>query len=170
MATKVENIDFFKEILDVVPDPVFVKDRNHMFVFVNKAYSDFFGNPAEKVVGKKDQDLYLEREVVVFLENDDEVFKTGKVNTNEENYTDKNKKTHTIVTRKARYTDRNGAMFVVGTVRDITYEKEEEKILAARTEELERMNRLMVDRENKMLELKNELASLKQKYGAQSTK
>ncbi|MCL4406210.1 MAG: PAS domain-containing protein [Patescibacteria group bacterium] len=163
MAEAINGASFLREILNVIPDPVFVKDKNHAFVFVNRAYADFFGYPVDEIIGKTDRDLYLEREVAVFWENDSEVLKTGQVNTNEETYTDKSKKTHIILTRKARYIDKNGMIFVVGTVRDVTRERVTEKAVVARTQELERINRLMVDRENKMLELKHELALLKKK-------
>lgn len=47
--------------------------------------------------------------------------------------------------------------------RDITAHKEAQAQLALRTQELERMNSLMVGREEKMAELKQEMAALKQK-------
>jgi hypothetical protein len=50
---------------------------------------------------------------------------------------------------------------IVLVLRDITEEKMKEKVLLERTEEMERMNKLMLGRELKMVELKEELARLK---------
>lgn len=62
--------------------------------------------------------------------------------------------------------DQNGQpVKMVGTALDITLLKQAEEKLQKRTEELERMNKLMVGRELKMIELKKELNKLKGKNG-----
>jgi PAS domain S-box-containing protein len=155
--------EFLTGVLDVIPATVFVKNKKHVFISVNIAYCDFFGKRKEEVIGKTDYDLYLKREVDVFWEKDDEVLNTGKTNINEENYTDSKGIRHIIVTRKSRYIDKDGNKFVVGLIQDVTQERRVEEIAAVRTDELKRMNKLMVDRENKMLALKNEIAFLKKK-------
>jgi PAS domain S-box-containing protein len=50
-------------------------------------------------------------------------------------------------------------------LRDISERKQNEEILRARTEELERLNRLMIGREHKMIELKEEIRMLKERLG-----
>lgn len=166
-----ENFDSSKEfltgVLDAIPETVFVKDEKHVFVSVNNAYCDFFGKRKEEVIGKTDYDLYLKGEVDVFWEKDDEVLNTGKTNVNEENYTDSKGVRHIIVTRKNRYIDKDGNKFIVGLIQDVTQERRVEEVAAVRTDELKRMNKLMVDRENKMLELKDEIAFLKKKNSGQ---
>lgn len=54
-----------------------------------------------------------------------------------------------------------GKEVLQATVRDITQQKESAEKLKNRTEELERINRLMVNREMKMIELKEEIKQLK---------
>jgi PAS domain S-box-containing protein len=55
--------------------------------------------------------------------------------------------------------------FAVGTVRDITERKQAEKELKERMEEMERFNRLTVDREGKMIRLKEEINTLQEQAG-----
>ncbi len=55
----------------------------------------------------------------------------------------------------------NGKWFGVGVMRDITSRKKNEESKMETLNELETMNRLMVDREIKMMELKKEIESLK---------
>ena len=54
-------------------------------------------------------------------------------------------------------------MRIEGTIRDISQNKKSEENLKEKMEELEKLNKLMVGRELKMIELKNELNKLKNK-------
>jgi two-component system sensor histidine kinase/response regulator len=53
--------------------------------------------------------------------------------------------------------ENNGENFSIGIVRDIGERKEAEKKLEERTNDLERLNKLMIGRELKMAELKDKL-------------
>ncbi|MFZ4437088.1 MAG: PAS domain S-box protein [Syntrophales bacterium] len=55
--------------------------------------------------------------------------------------------------------------FAVGTVRDITERKQAEKNLKDRMEEMERFSRLTIDREKKMIQLKEEINTLLEQTG-----
>jgi len=59
----------------------------------------------------------------------------------------------------------NEKWFAVGTVRDITERQQAEKELKARMEELERFSRLTIDRETKMIQLKEEINTLQEQAG-----
>jgi PAS domain S-box-containing protein len=55
--------------------------------------------------------------------------------------------------------------FAVGTVRDITERKQAEKELKERMEEMERFSRLTIDRERRMIQLKEEINTLIEQTG-----
>jgi len=55
--------------------------------------------------------------------------------------------------------------FAVGTVRDITERKQAEKELKEHMEEMERFSRLTIDREGKMIQLKEEINTLQEQAG-----
>ncbi|MEQ1403528.1 response regulator [Neorhizobium sp. Rsf11] len=53
-----ERVQITEEVLDHLPFPITVKDRNSTFVAVNKAASRFLGLPVEAVLGHKGSDIH----------------------------------------------------------------------------------------------------------------
>lgn len=111
------------DILNKIADPVFVKDSDHCWVFLNDAYCRFMGYPREQLIGKTDRDYFPQQESDVFWAKDDSVFKTGREDVNEERFTDARGAVHTIVTHKALYVDEAGRKFIVGIIHDMTLSK-----------------------------------------------
>ena len=112
--------DFLRNTLDAVPDPVFVKDREHRFSAMNSAFLRLMGHPEEALLGKNDYDFVPTHQADVFWNKDEEVFTSGKPNENEEVITDGAGKTRTIITTKAPFTGAGGELFLVGVIRDVT--------------------------------------------------
>ncbi|MDY0018185.1 MAG: PAS domain S-box protein [Candidatus Delongbacteria bacterium] len=80
--------------------------------------------------------------------------------------TDRNGKLKWVLEKGKGIYDENGDVrFIEGFVTDITVGKTAEMEIREKSEELERTNRLMVDRELKMIELKKEINSLLKKSG-----
>ena len=94
------------QIINTFPDPVFVKDRKHRWVFLNDACCRFIGHPREELLGKSDRDFFPK---------------------GESDFTDAKGVTHTILTRETLYTDAQGVPFIVGIIRDITDRKKAEQ-------------------------------------------
>jgi PAS domain S-box-containing protein len=121
-----EARDYLNKVINLISDPIFVKDEKHRLVLVNDAECNLIGRPPEEILGKTDYDFFPKEQVNVFWEMDDEVFRTGKENVNEEVITDNQGVTHTIVTKKVLYEDKAGDKFIVGIIRDITDRKKAE--------------------------------------------
>ena len=69
-----ENQDFLHQIIDTVPSPIFVKDREGRFVMVNKAMAEVYGSSPTKMIGKTGQDFNPhEDETYLFRAEDLEV-------------------------------------------------------------------------------------------------
>ena len=117
------------QILNSIADPVFVKDREHRWVLLNDACCQFIGHSREALIGKSDYDFFPKKEADVFWQKDEEVFKTGRENLNEEEFTDSKGVTYTIVTKKTLYTDFAGNPFIVGVIRDNSDHRRVEKSL-----------------------------------------
>jgi PAS domain S-box-containing protein len=111
------NLD---EIIDSVADPIFVKDAQHRWVLVNKAFCEFVGREREELLGKSDHDVFPKNQADVFRLKDDQVFETGGENINEEEATDAAGLIHTILTKKVLYTTGTGEKRIVGVISDIT--------------------------------------------------
>lgn len=68
-----------RQIIDLVPHFIFVKDINGKFVIVNKAVADAYGTTVGKLTGMTDADFAKsEEEARFFRENDLEVINSGK--------------------------------------------------------------------------------------------
>jgi PAS domain S-box-containing protein len=111
---------YVNEVIDSVADPVFVKDRRHNWVLLNKAFCDYIGHTREELIGKSDYEFFPKAQADVFWANDDRVFTTGEENTNEEEISDEKGVVHVGVTKKVLYTDERGEKHIVGIIRDIT--------------------------------------------------
>lgn len=48
----VKQLDFFQNLLDNLPAPVFYKDTNHCYIGCNQAFEDFIGLSKDEVMGK----------------------------------------------------------------------------------------------------------------------
>jgi len=124
-----ESNTYLDTVINTLADPLFIKDRLYRFVRLNNSFCRFTGHSREGMLGKTDFDFFSREEAEVFRKNDDEVFRTGQINENEETITDASGTFHTIVTKKALYTNASGEKFIVGIIRDITDRKKTEYAL-----------------------------------------
>lgn len=124
-----ESTYYLQSILNAMALPVFVKDTEHRFVLVNDALCELFDRTREQIIGTTGYEYLPAEQVDVFIEMDNEVFNSGKRNTNEELITDKLGNVRTFITEKTLFTDAVGNRFIVGVISDITERKraEEEK-------------------------------------------
>ncbi len=115
--------EHLKQIIDALADPIFVKDRKHRWVLVNQAFCDFMGHARAGLIGKSDYDFFPKKEADVFWAKDEEVFRTGQENVNEEFFTDGSGVRRIISTKKTLYTNTPGEERLVGIIRDMTESK-----------------------------------------------
>jgi PAS domain S-box-containing protein len=111
---------FLVNILNTIPDPVFVKDEQHRFLVVNDAFCQLIGQSREALLGRSDYDFFPQEEADVFWEKDDWVMQTGEDNENEEEITNLQGETRIIATRKTLLIGDQGQKILVGVIRDIT--------------------------------------------------
>jgi PAS domain S-box-containing protein len=122
---------FLDAILNSIGDPIFVKDREHRYIYVNEAKCRLTGANRDTIIGKTDYDFpHPDKEQIdVFVQKDNIVIETGQENINEEAHTDADGNLRTIVTRKSLYIDDAGRRSIVGIIRDITEQKRTEETL-----------------------------------------
>jgi diguanylate cyclase (GGDEF)-like protein/PAS domain S-box-containing protein len=125
LNTMLDNIDVYRTVLESVPVPVFIKDANHRFVFINRLACSYFGKPAEEIIGKSDYDFFPPEQVDIFRAKDQLVLSTGQDNENEEVVTDQEGTVHTVVTRKSLLTV-NQDKYLLVSMNDITALRESE--------------------------------------------
>ncbi|MGA2091510.1 MAG: PAS domain S-box protein [Endomicrobiales bacterium] len=126
-------------ILNTIGDPLFVKDRTHNWIFVNDSFCSLIGYSRQELIGKSDYEFFPKREADVFWEKDEQVFFSGLENINEEAFTDGNGSVHTVTTKKTLSVDGKGNPFIVGTIRDVTQQKQIELALKESEEKFRRL-------------------------------
>ncbi len=119
-----DNQHFLERVLNAIADPVFVKDREHRWQMVNRAFCELLGRSPTELLGKTDHDFIPQEQADHFWYYDDLVFKTGGEVESEEVLTDGQGKLRTISTKKIAFPNQDGTLNVVGIIRDITERKQ----------------------------------------------
>ncbi len=141
-----EGKDYLQSIIDNIPDPVFMKDRQHRLIGGNKAMWALLRAPAEKIIGSRCEALFRDKaEVDAFNERYEEVFHTGKTDISELPFTDTGGKHHVLALKAALIRPAGQPPFIVAVARDITSLKETEELLLKYTQDLELRNRDLDD-------------------------
>ncbi|MEZ2238229.1 CHASE2 domain-containing protein [Microcoleus sp.] len=128
--------EFLQSLMDTIPDPIFVKDKNHRLVVLNQAYCRFIGAALEQLISQTDYDLFPKSEADIFWEQDELVLTTNFQLENEEKFTDTHGITHLTATKRSLHKDAVGNVFLVGIIRDITERKRLEEALLQKNAEL----------------------------------
>lgn len=121
----VTSISDLQAIINVMPLPVFVKNRDHRIVLLNDEACRFFGHSREVMLEFSDFDLFPEEEVHVFHAADDRVFTGGGDSENEEQVTDASGHARTVITRKRRVL-LGDEPYLVAIISDVTAYREAE--------------------------------------------
>lgn len=149
-------------ILDSIPAWVFYKDKENRFIRVNDAFCKVLGKTKKDLEGKSCFDLFPKDQADAFLKDDLEVIESGKPKTD---IIEQMKSPEGIIwvkTDKIIYKDKNDNIIgIIGFSVDISKQKQVEEKLQERVEETEKLNKLMIGRELKMVELKQEINKLK---------
>jgi len=132
--------EFLSVVVERIAHPIFVKDREFRFVFVNAAFERLTGYSARDLIGKDDYDFFVESEASFFRKKDAEMFTTGEpIDVTEEPITARDGKTHILSTTKVPLRGDDGQVtHLVGIIHDITPLKDAQQALIESKAELER--------------------------------
>jgi PAS domain S-box-containing protein len=132
-----ESKEFLDKIISSIGDPIHVKDRQHRVILINDAACRLFNLSREEIIGKTAYELFPGKEMAdISWQKDEEVFRTGRENANEETNTYAPGKTLTVLVRKTLYMDTAGNQFLVGITTDITDRKRAEVALLRANKQL----------------------------------
>lgn len=135
--------DRLRQIIDLVPDLLFVKNRNGEYLLANEAVAEAFGRPVEEILGQSDYDLlHSDQDPEDFRPDDIDVIESGQPKTIEEEDLLTASGEHRIYnTVKIPYEPAGSEdRAVLGYARDITDLKEYERTLEAQRDSLEVLN------------------------------
>lgn len=120
-------------IIDSIPDLIFIKDKNGLYLGCNKAFETFTGRREADMIGKTDFDLFEFETATFFRKMDLEMMDMGSTLINEESVVYPDGRNVYLETLKTFFSGTHGELLgVVGISRDITQRKafEEEQKLA----------------------------------------
>ncbi|OWV92275.1 histidine kinase [Rhizobium sp. R635] len=113
-----ERVQLTEDILDNLPFPLFVKDRNLTYVAVNLAFCEKYQTSADEVLGRKSGDLFSPEIAKRFEESDRHVLETGEMSVARQRQISRDGIERDIVSRKHRI-GKPGRYFLVSTTQDL---------------------------------------------------
>ncbi|MDP3371427.1 MAG: PAS domain-containing sensor histidine kinase [Candidatus Paracaedibacteraceae bacterium] len=150
----------YENIFNTVADPIFVKNEEHQYTYVNEAFAKSVGCFPKEILGKKSADFFPEKESSIFYQIDRKTFKTEKVTVNEEKFTNKISGERIISTKKAVFKTEVGDKILVGISRDVTEINEAKKCLNKQAKYLEKQ---VKKRTKELVAHKNDLENAMEK-------
>lgn len=128
LFTQAENNSrFLKTVIEHIPDPIFIKDRRHVWIELNQAYANTVGLPDNQLIGKTDYDFLPKALANEFYRRDVEVFETNQKLNFEETVIWADDQPHTVYTRLIPIPDSTGQPeYLLGITHDITERKARE--------------------------------------------
>ncbi|WP_026100297.1 CHASE2 domain-containing protein [Fortiea contorta] len=142
--------EFLHQVINTIPDPIFVKNGQHQWIVLNEAYCQLIGYSHESLIEKSDYDFFPKNQADVFRQQDELTFLTQQPQENEEEFTDVHGKIHLIATKRSLHKDAAGNYFLVGVIRDITERKLMEEQLKRTAADLYRSNYELKRKEDHM--------------------
>ncbi|MBS4028471.1 MAG: PAS domain S-box protein [Ignavibacteriales bacterium] len=124
---------FLRQVIDLIPNFVFAKDKEGRITLANQAVADLRGITVQNLLGKKELEFNIHKEEIEqFDRSDEEVFTNREeVFVREESVTDSHGKVHWVQTTKRPIFSSDGKVEqVLGVATDITERKISEEKLA----------------------------------------
>ncbi|MBN2636280.1 MAG: PAS domain S-box protein [Prolixibacteraceae bacterium] len=133
-----ENELFLSTLINTLPDLVWLKDVNGVYLMCNKRFEEFIDLPEHKIIGKTDYDLMEADLADFFRKKDMEAVAAGKSLLNEEHKIFENNKYSAYVETIKTPFYRNGELVgILGIGRNITERKNAELELRKAKEKVE---------------------------------
>ncbi|WP_244658710.1 PAS-domain containing protein [Ciceribacter thiooxidans] len=128
----------YRTTIEQLPVPVFIRDREHRFIFANKAYEEMHQCTLESVYGLDEEEMFPELGAE-FHQDNVEVLRTGALIERAADVTLPDGRPASVVTRMSRIVTPDQKPYLVGSISDVTLLKAREQQLLeaqARTEKL----------------------------------
>lgn len=155
----------FKDLLAIfnaIPDPIFIKNKQHQYLLVNQSFANMIGVDSSEIIGKSDTDFFSKNEVKHFYELDNKTYETSSLTINNEKVTGVNG-TKIVSTKKDIFTNQEGEEILVGIIRDIHDFYIEKQTLERASS---RKNTLLEQKKKALNEALNQIKKLKQEINS----
>ena len=138
-----EQLAFVDALVENIPIPIYVKDKQRRYVRVNRAYSEFFGTPPPLLLGQKVEQWHPPPVNTVHADWDRRVLEDGISGSYEFHMRLRDGREVDCLTNKAALKDSEGRITgLVGTVIDISDQKQATRTLLQAKEAAESASRM----------------------------
>lgn len=160
-----ESEEKYRDLFYNVPVGFHVFGSDKKIIDINKAELEMFGYKREEIINKKTwEDLVVPEDDKKFKKHWKCILNNEVINDFEYSIVRKDgQKINVILSASARFDDKGKLINTRGSVVDITERKKAEEKLKKKTDDLQRLNRAMIGRESKMIELKEEIKKFKRR-------
>ncbi|HXW01171.1 MAG TPA: GAF domain-containing protein, partial [Anaerolineae bacterium] len=129
------NRRFLKTVIEHIPDPIFIKDKNHTLLEMNQANAQVIGRSERELLGRTDRDFLPAELAEEFYQRDNEVFTSNQIFVAEDKTIWGDGQEHTAHTRLIPIPNSAGQPeYLLGITQDVTEvrarEAERERLLA----------------------------------------
>jgi diguanylate cyclase (GGDEF)-like protein/PAS domain S-box-containing protein len=132
--------EFLHRVINSIPDPIFVKDRDHRWIVLNQAYAEFVGIPIDDLLGCSAEVVLPAEQAQQLKEQENQVFQTNRTIELEEEFVNLKGQHYHIATKRSLHRDGAGNVFLVGVIHDITERKTLEEELKRTRDRLSQDN------------------------------
>jgi PAS domain S-box-containing protein len=134
---------FLRQVIDMCPNFIFVKNKDGRFSLVNRAIADVHGLQPAEMIGKTDSEVGVTPEQAeMYRRDDEEILQSGQQKEIDEEHTDLHGRPHWMHTVKRPLLDDEGKPTqILGVANDITLHKYAEETLRNAREVAESANR-----------------------------
>jgi PAS domain S-box-containing protein len=120
-----EQLNFLQQLLDTMPNPIFYKDTQGVYLGCNKAFETSTGLTKENIVGKTVYELYNKDLADIYYEADNKLFQNPGVQVYDASMTHADGARRNVMFNKATYFNSEGHLAgLVGVILDITERKQ----------------------------------------------
>ncbi|WP_028855824.1 GGDEF domain-containing protein [Psychrilyobacter atlanticus] len=119
-----------EELVDLLPIPIFYKDRKGVYLGCNKAFEEFIKLPRKKLVGKTVHELFPKGKADIYFQKDEELFNSPGIQVYDGQVASRENDLYNVRFHKATFKNDSGEITgLIGAVFDITKEVMQEKHL-----------------------------------------
>lgn len=133
--------EFFKRVIDNIPFPIFIKDKEGVFIAFNREFERYLGLTSDKILGKTVFDFFSPEQAMVFYEKDQELMHSKDIQEYETHIVYPDGKELDVLFHKTVFFNPDHSLAgIIGIYFDISKRKKSEQELHAHLLLLEQKN------------------------------